>query len=217
MMTQTFDIQNHDELELLLPWYVNDTLEATERAALQQHLDNCSECCEGVALLQRMQGAVRNEAPSPIVPRQDVEGLLRQLDVSNTSTQRRLGRVKPRILAAAAAVVVLGAAVLLFKQDLQRPDSQVFETATSTNVVAASGYILAISFQPATNAEQRERLIAAIGGTSMGPGEQPDTLRVAVTPAVSSLEELVGFTREVESNAEVVSVTVVAVQLPVAK
>ena len=62
------EARGHEELELLLPWYVNGTLEAAERAALDDHLAGCVRCRaelareEGLAATLR---AAEDVAPAP--------------------------------------------------------------------------------------------------------------------------------------------------------
>ena len=62
------EARGHEELELLLPWYVNGTLEAAERAALDDHLAGCPRCRaelareEGLAATLR---AAEDVAPAP--------------------------------------------------------------------------------------------------------------------------------------------------------
>ncbi len=62
------EARGHEELELLLPWYVNGTLEAAERAALDDHLAGCARCRaelareEGLAATLR---ATEDVAPAP--------------------------------------------------------------------------------------------------------------------------------------------------------
>ena len=65
--------------------------------------------------------------------------------------------------------------------------------------------------------DQQQVLIEAIGGTLLGPGEQAHSYRVAVAPQANTVEELADFTREVEASSDVISVKVLAVQLPVAE
>lgn len=214
-MKQTTEMRDHAELELLLPWYVNKTLDADENAAVRQHLQDCDECREATALLRRMQHAVTSESPSPIVPRQNVEGLLDRLAATDAAARHSPSWATPRVLAATAAIVVLGIALLIGNREPAMQDPQLFETATSTSTAAVTGYVIAIQFEAATTEARQNEIITAYEGAYIGPGDQPYTSRVAVSIQAANLEELAGFTREVESNREVVSVRVVAVQLPV--
>jgi hypothetical protein len=44
----------HDRIQALLPWYVNDTLEASERADVEAHLPACAPCQADLALERRL-------------------------------------------------------------------------------------------------------------------------------------------------------------------
>jgi len=213
-MNQHTEQRDHDELDLLLPWYVNGTLAVDEKAEVERHLRFCVECRENVDLLNRMQDSVKSESPSPIVPRQRVDDLLTTIEEHDRGTSPAT-LVTPRAMVAAIAVVVLGVVLLISSLDLGIQEAQQFETATSGNPVLATSYVVAVRFAPETTAARREEVIASVGGASLGPGAQPDTYRVAISVAAETLEELSQFTREIEARAEVQKVQVIAVQLPV--
>ena len=62
------EARGHEELELLLPWYVNGTLEAAERAALDDHLAGCARCRAELAREEGLAAALRaaeDVAPAP--------------------------------------------------------------------------------------------------------------------------------------------------------
>ncbi|HVF60572.1 MAG TPA: zf-HC2 domain-containing protein [Thermoanaerobaculia bacterium] len=62
------EARGHEELELLLPWYVNGTLEAAERAALDDHLAGCPRCRAELAREEGLAAALRaaeDVAPAP--------------------------------------------------------------------------------------------------------------------------------------------------------
>ncbi|MEO1089124.1 MAG: zf-HC2 domain-containing protein [Pseudomonadota bacterium] len=61
-MTATID---HAQAFDLLPWYVNDTLDAETRAAIDVHLAECSMCTAELRLLDELQAAVIAE-PAPL-------------------------------------------------------------------------------------------------------------------------------------------------------
>ena len=44
-----------DGVDLLLPWYLNDTLEKEENARVKKHLRSCSICQEEFAAIKREQ------------------------------------------------------------------------------------------------------------------------------------------------------------------
>ena len=57
-MSDNKQLHDHDEIDLLLPWYVNDTLEPAEHDRVTRHVTSCAECRESVSLLAEIQAAV---------------------------------------------------------------------------------------------------------------------------------------------------------------
>lgn len=60
--------EEHREVDLLLPWYVNRTLERHERSRVERHLAVCALCQKEVETLQQLQSAVilsSEEIPAP--------------------------------------------------------------------------------------------------------------------------------------------------------
>lgn len=51
----------HSEMEILIPWYVNGTLSATEKAALERHMAVCEPCQNEALRCQTLAG----QLPSP--------------------------------------------------------------------------------------------------------------------------------------------------------
>lgn len=54
----------HEEMDLLLPWFVNGTLSAEARRRVAAHLEACARCREEEQLLRALEAAVLEE-PSP--------------------------------------------------------------------------------------------------------------------------------------------------------
>src|SRR5258708_20996981 len=58
----------HENVWLLLPWYVNGTLEAAERRLVDEHLVGCALCREELGRCRGLSAALRSgeeSAPSP--------------------------------------------------------------------------------------------------------------------------------------------------------
>ena len=213
-MSNQADIGKHEELDLLLPWYVNGTLDRAEQIMMERHVSQCERCRRNAEVLRRMQAAVNDEVPTPMVPRDRIDELIEAV-VTERAGHMRFAWLTPRSVAAGIAIVMAGAFMLLSRIDSEPGTVRIFETATSTQAVAATDYVFAIAFEPGTSPERRGQVINAMGGTEIGSGDQPDTYRVAVSVPAATLEELAGFTDEVAAQADVVAVRVVAVQLPV--
>ncbi|MGH8613091.1 MAG: hypothetical protein ACREYF_14015 [Gammaproteobacteria bacterium] len=58
----------HHEVWLLLPWYVNRTLEGPELNLVQQHLQICITCRKEIAVQQRLAEAIRNSSVIGLSP-----------------------------------------------------------------------------------------------------------------------------------------------------
>src|ERR1700724_362285 len=58
----------HENVWLLLPWHVNDTLETAERQVVDEHLIGCALCREELGRCRGLSAALRSgaeRAPSP--------------------------------------------------------------------------------------------------------------------------------------------------------
>jgi anti-sigma-K factor RskA len=60
-----FDDPSHRNAIVLLPWYVNGTLEGVERARVEQHVQECVACRGELEAQRSLLEAVRTDAPSP--------------------------------------------------------------------------------------------------------------------------------------------------------
>lgn len=213
-MTDNRQLYDHDEIDLLLPWYVNDTLEPAEHDRVTRHLTTCAECRENVSLLAKVQAAVVRNKATPIVPQPRIDELLDSISTGNPL--RHLDRQQSRIFFAAAAVTLLLIATLILSNQEDRWGVPLrFETATSSQVGASMDYVLTIQFESRTSPADRDRVLQDIGARDVSGGSDMGSYRVIVQLSAASLEELDSYTEDLESLSEVRSVAVVALQLPV--
>ncbi len=205
---------DHVEIDLLLPWYVNDTLDPAEHDRVAAHITTCATCQENVSLLSGIQSAVVRNKATPIVPQPRVDDFLNTIDAGTPSHQRDWRQ--PRlIVAAAVAMLLLMTAVILSNQDDLTATPQIFDTATSMQQAAAMNYVLSIQFEPGTLATARARVLQDIQARDISGGIDEGAYRVIVQLPAASLEELERHTSVLESMPEIRSVNVVALQLPV--
>jgi len=110
----------HEKWSELLPWYANDTLEASARTALEAHLRDCPACREELATWRRVSNGVRAQ-PAPALP-QDVRRRLaslarprpwRNLRHIPLLLRSQLPVIRAEIWPASALVLALGALVTL--------------------------------------------------------------------------------------------------------
>ncbi len=213
-MTDNRQLHNHDEIDLLLPWYVNNTLEPAEHDRVTRHVTTCSECRENVSLLTEIQTAVVRNKATPIVPQPRIDELLDSISTSNPL--RRIDRRQSKIFFAAAAVTLLLIATLILSNQEDRSGvPRRFETATSSQDSASMDYVLTIQFESGTSPVDRDRILQDIGARDVSGGSDEGSYRVIVQLSAASLEELDSYTGDLESLSEVRFVAVVALQLPV--
>ena len=212
-MTKNTHIHDHDEIDLLLPWYVNDTLDPAEHDRVANHVVACAECQESAALLAEVQAAVVRNKATPIVPQPQVNDLLDSLSTANPVRQPDWPQSRT-FFAAAAITLLLIATLILTNQDDRQGTPQTFETATSSQDGTSMDYVLRIQFESGTSRTDRDRVLQDIGARDVSGGTDEGSYRVIVQLAAASLEELERYTGELESLPEVISVSVVALQLP---
>ncbi len=213
-MSNSRQTHDHDEIDLLLPCDVNDTLEPAEHDRVARHVATCAECRESVSLLAEIQSAVVRNKATPIVPQPRIDELLDSISTSNPL--RRIDRRQSKIFFAAAAVTLLLIATLILSNQEDRSGiPQRFETATSSQDSASMDYVLTIQFESGTSPADRDRILQDIGARDVSGGRDEGSYRVIVQLLAASLEELDSYTGDLESLSEVRSVVVVALQLPV--
>lgn len=204
--------QAHQEIDLLLPWYVNDTLEPGEHDRVAKHVASCAACRQNVAMLAEVRESVVRNKATPIVPRPRVDDLMGAVDARRRSV--RLDGRQGRTLAAAAAItaVLIGVPLLPDRGETPYVPRQ-FETATSTRDAPAMDYVLDIRFSAGTLQMDRDRFFQDVGARDVS-GSDEGPYRVTVRLSAVSLEDLERFTNGLESVPGVESVSVLALQLP---
>lgn len=174
-MTEKKIIQemNHDEIDSLLPWYVNKTISEEDRHRVEEHLSGCADCQSEVLFLKRLEEAVETE-PSPVPS----PGLLK--DTLDRITRRRLNLFDrlaewlapaPRLRWAAIATglaIVLQTTVIVGL--LSRSGEKTYETLTVTSTQQETGPRIVIAFEKnVTETVMRETLHTIRGQIVSGP------------------------------------------------
>ncbi|MDX1405022.1 MAG: zf-HC2 domain-containing protein [Woeseiaceae bacterium] len=202
--------REHEEIDLLLPWYVNGTLQADERERVAAHLESCRECRASVALLSDLQTAVATNKTTPMVPRPRIDDLL-----DLVKTRKQPSRIKAINYLVAAAVVLAMTATLMVMLPQQRAGEPAqFETATSGQRTGAMDYVLDIRFAPDATESARQSLFQDIGAREISNRDNGQSFRVVVQVPANSLQALSRYTDSLEARPKVESVEVIALQLP---
>ncbi len=212
-MTQHAHDNAHEFSTELLPWLVNDTLNEAERERIQRHVDQCAECQRDVELLKEMQSGLQSAALSPLVATPHVDSLVTSIDMQDRMQIEKFNVQKIAIAASIAMLFIAG--VVLFNQRMLESGNVQFETATTSDQVLEVDYVFNMQFEPTTLAEDRQRILDGINARDITMLESGDQVRFVVRLAAISIEDLDRYTDELEGRPEILSVTTVAVQLPV--
>lgn len=196
----------------LLPWYVNETLDAGERERVRQHVDRCSTCREDLQLLERVRSAVRHSDATPMVPAPRPEHLLEAVD-RRVARSRRLRRVGFAASVAALGALTFGAGIWVSGAGDAPPAR--FRTLTSEPQGPAMDYVFDLHFEAGLTAADHQRVLNALRATHVESRTPDGPYRITLRLPAWSLSELEAFTRRIESMPEVRSTRVVAMQLPV--
>lgn len=152
----------HDKAAELLPWYVNGTLAADERAAVERHLGECLPCRSALRAERHLHGVVRAQEDVPFGSVHGTADLLRRIDDGQRRhTARRLG---PRI-AVGAAAACLAIAAWVFLPGQLGPEDAGFATLGDP---ATNGGRIDIVFIDGTARRQIEAVLETVDAELVG-------------------------------------------------
>ena len=196
-----------ESLELLLPWYVNGTLEAEERQQVEAYLERNSDARDEVALLRELRQQVKDEKIENSPGELGLQRLKREIKQAGAQpggADRMTGRTvtvasfwRPLAVAACLAVVVQAGVMIGLGG---WPGSDV-EIASGT--VGLTAPVLQVTFEPSAT-EQEIRDVLQSAGASIADG--PTALGIynlrLVDAGTTSVDEALATLR---SRADVVT------------
>jgi len=211
METQTTNTI-HEDVDGLLPWYVNGTLSTAEREYVETHVSGCTECADELAELRQIARAVQDEAPTPLVIEPDSDRLNELLDAEPSARLRKT----PVYLAAATVAAALFAGILTVADiDGRMAEPAIFETATESGSATLTDYVVRIRFTDRVAEDRRRPLLDALGVRDVAGLPGSTAVRGVVSLPAASVAELEAIADEMEARDGIESVEVIAVQLPV--
>lgn len=152
----------HDEVQELLPWFVNGTLEADEAERVEAHLAGCAECRGELAAERQLAEGIAN---LPVDVEGSWEGLQERLDAE------AVGRLQPPpppvwrkpvpLVWALAAPVAAAAGVALFfvNVPLQTPTEPQYRALGSSNPLQTANLI--VQFEPNTRVSDMQLALSS--------------------------------------------------------
>jgi hypothetical protein len=162
-----FDPAAHKVADVLLPWFVNGTLEKDELAFVQQHLSECVRCQREVQWLRALRAACVDGEAAPGASTV-FRNLRRQLDEPRTgrdkgASLRRLWKRAPpwsrwAIAAQLAVIVALGTALVPATDGLT-----LYRTLGARNATAPTTGTLVVVFDPTTTESDLRRILRKAG------------------------------------------------------
>jgi hypothetical protein len=169
----------HDEIVLLLPWFVNKTLDDAETKAVEHHLKVCLVCNREIAKLQRLSLAVKQadapEASSAQASfsrlqarihgpaRMAAAGLHKQVKPE----RRRFNIAFPTFSYRIAAALLLGFLLIpgyLFVDGAKKQPENRYRTLASSEIIPARNDQIRVAFSDSTDSGQKTSLIGSIAG-----------------------------------------------------
>lgn len=139
-----------DEITELLPWYVNQTLDAAARANVERHLAECPSCRRHVDGLRALQSVLAEHPQKAVLPR--VESILDRLSQVRRPSPAKLSWqwvwmlvgtqtkvIRHDIWGASALVMVLGTLITLFFYGPSHASIGALPLVWAAPIVAAGG------------------------------------------------------------------------------
>jgi len=159
------DNPNRDEeLDLLLPWYVNGTLGAEERRQVEAYLERSSHARDEVDLLRQLRRQVKEEKIEHSPGELGLQRLKREIKQDSRQQTATIGNWWRPLAVAACLAVVVQAGVMVGM------NSGVIPTGNEVGVAGKSAAVLQVTFAPdATEQQIRDVLQAAGASIADGP------------------------------------------------
>jgi anti-sigma factor RsiW len=179
----------HDAVFMLLPWYVNKTLQSTELTTVERHLNACPDCKREFVNLQQLSVAVNQSsaftANSPASfsrLKQRLQATAKQPQTPSVATIIRPAKwrdpakgysslARPTLALAAAGMLL--AVVLSRVGDVNQILGNDYQTLSDTKTVTNSSNDIRIIFKENTSQHAIEQILNSMQGYIInGPNEQ---------------------------------------------
>lgn len=183
----------HQEIDELLPWYANGTLEGDERLRVERHLAVCEPCRNEMALLRDL-GATAAALVQATPPVPDTLGQVHaRIDAWERSRQPPLAaRIRarfqglftvsrmPRLVLLGQSALIVALAVALVLSRAQGP-----ELTTLSGGERGAGPRLTVIFEPAASEESIRQVLQTVDGTIVAGPSAAGVYTVAIGSAAA--------------------------------
>lgn len=203
-------------MDMLLPWYLNGTLEQVEQEAVKKHLRSCSICqgeLEAIKKEQEIYKVATEEVPVP----QTFPHLMAEIEKRKRTIWQRIDSLIPRpqpslaVALIATQFIVIAGLVGILALNPWGAGERFYRTLSGPAAIDGNGPRLSILFQDGVQEKTAREVILQINGTIVrGPspmGIYTVELRSAMSPEelqgiISALREKRNVIRFVEVQGE---------------
>jgi hypothetical protein len=169
-----------DKFEELLPWYVNGTLSAEDRAWVERHLDENPEARAELEWFQSLQSKMMENAPAVPVTI-GLSKVMHLIQGDRPTWKERINAflgldnfaLRPALVVAGFAIIAVQAGFIFNLVNSAEDDADQIRALRATKV--EEGPMLRVNFAPdAKEADIRHLLISVEGRIAGGPGQLGD-------------------------------------------
>ncbi|MDD5272297.1 MAG: zf-HC2 domain-containing protein [Methylovulum sp.] len=204
---------SHEALQLLLPWYLENTLDTAEQQQMEQHLQTCLLCRRELLAIDQLATAVRQPTALDVAADTSFAAIREKLappvqpiayPATDTGGTRRLylawrkhlpaaiGPIgKPLALAAAITLAVLP----LHLQERDNQPTVGYQTLSASRPNLAPGLKLHVVFAQNLPENRIKDMLAAIGGQLLGNPNSVGAYTVQLPPATPDASAALAFLR----------------------
>lgn len=172
----------HGRIQAMLPWYVNDTLDARERTDVDAHLRHCEACRQEATLQARVRDQVRRGAQLHPAPTASLDALMARIERREAAPLRRWrrrfrgwfesGALERAVIAQAATILVL-VGVVTWLVTRPEPPAEYRTLGLPPAVRAEGGPYLRLMLRDSLTAAQVQALLQQVDGKVVdGPSAQ---------------------------------------------
>jgi hypothetical protein len=192
----------HDQAAALLPWLVNGTLQADERERVERHVRRCLPCRAELAEQRTLQRLVTRHPAVPVSAERDFERLLRRIDGGAAPRRERIPAWQRHALAAAAAIIGVGLAAVLWLAPLQ--DAQQGGAGYTALTDAGDSLHIDVIFADGTRETELRELLAELGAEIVaGPSPRLGRYTLRVVPGGPAAADIDAALQRLMSDARV--------------
>lgn len=157
--------QQHRQTWDLIPWLVNGTVSAMDRAQAESHLAACADCRDEYAFQSRLHAGLAIDARADASCEAGLAQLLSRIDAEESghgidATPRAAQKWLLRSLAAAVVLQAIGLAALLWP--MQHAPSPAYRTLSATPAAPASAVVRLVP-SPELSLGQLQRILGENG------------------------------------------------------